>query len=224
MYGFVYSGLDLGAMLGPVWFGLMLDNGHSAPDVLRRQRPAGRRGRHRSAGTPQQRPRANYLGVIHGSWNCRPPRACLRGQQGVGSRLRRSAGARRRRRDDCGAHRSDGARTAEEIGAMAGRKVAWVACDITTRGGPCRGAGRVSAAGHPGQQRRRTAARRFPRLGSRCVAARHRCQHAHADRTHQGHRRRHDRAQVRPHREHHVGRSEGADRCPRAFQRRAQRA
>ena len=25
VYGFVYSGLDLGAMLGPVWFGLMLD-------------------------------------------------------------------------------------------------------------------------------------------------------------------------------------------------------
>ena len=27
VYGFVYSGLDLGAMLGPVWFGLMLDRG-----------------------------------------------------------------------------------------------------------------------------------------------------------------------------------------------------
>ena len=29
VYGFVYSGLDLGAMLGPVWFGLMLDHGHA---------------------------------------------------------------------------------------------------------------------------------------------------------------------------------------------------
>ena len=29
VYGFVYSGLDLGAMLGPVWFGLMLDRGLS---------------------------------------------------------------------------------------------------------------------------------------------------------------------------------------------------
>ena len=28
VYGFVYSGLDLGAMVGPVWFGFMLDNGH----------------------------------------------------------------------------------------------------------------------------------------------------------------------------------------------------
>ncbi len=28
VYGFVYSGLDLGAMIGPVWFGFMLDNGH----------------------------------------------------------------------------------------------------------------------------------------------------------------------------------------------------
>ena len=27
MYGFVYSGLDLGAMVGPVWFGLLLDHG-----------------------------------------------------------------------------------------------------------------------------------------------------------------------------------------------------
>jgi MFS family permease len=27
VYGFVYSGLDLGAMIGPVWFGLMLDHG-----------------------------------------------------------------------------------------------------------------------------------------------------------------------------------------------------
>ncbi len=26
VYGFVYSGLDLGAMIGPVWFGLMLDH------------------------------------------------------------------------------------------------------------------------------------------------------------------------------------------------------
>ena len=27
VYGFVYSGLDLGAMLGPIWFGVMLDHG-----------------------------------------------------------------------------------------------------------------------------------------------------------------------------------------------------
>ncbi|MCC6194537.1 MAG: MFS transporter, partial [Burkholderiales bacterium] len=27
VYGFVYSGLDLGAMTGPIWFGLMLDHG-----------------------------------------------------------------------------------------------------------------------------------------------------------------------------------------------------
>jgi MFS transporter, FSR family, fosmidomycin resistance protein len=27
VYGFVYSGLDLGAMIGPVWFGLLLDHG-----------------------------------------------------------------------------------------------------------------------------------------------------------------------------------------------------
>jgi predicted MFS family arabinose efflux permease len=27
IYGFVYSGLDIGSMLGPVWFGVMLDHG-----------------------------------------------------------------------------------------------------------------------------------------------------------------------------------------------------
>ena len=27
VYGFVYSGLDLGATLGPIWFGVMLDHG-----------------------------------------------------------------------------------------------------------------------------------------------------------------------------------------------------
>jgi len=27
VYGFVYSGLDIGSMLGPVWFGIMLDHG-----------------------------------------------------------------------------------------------------------------------------------------------------------------------------------------------------
>jgi len=29
VYGFVYSGLDIGSMLGPVWFGIMLDHGLS---------------------------------------------------------------------------------------------------------------------------------------------------------------------------------------------------
>jgi MFS family permease len=33
VYGFVYSGLDIGSMLGPVWFGAMLDHG-LARDVL----------------------------------------------------------------------------------------------------------------------------------------------------------------------------------------------
>ena len=27
IYGFVYSGLDIGSMLGPAWFGMMLDHG-----------------------------------------------------------------------------------------------------------------------------------------------------------------------------------------------------
>ena len=46
-------------------------------------------------------------------------------------------------------------RTAEEIGARAGRPVAFVAADITTSGRPRRRARDVPRARHPGQQRRR---------------------------------------------------------------------
>ena len=51
----------------------------------------------------------------------------------------------------------------------------------------------------------------------------HRRQHADADRTDQGDGGRHDGAQIRPHRQHHLGRGEGADRGARTVQRRARR-
>ena len=102
VYGFVYSGLDLGAMLGPVWFGMMLDHGLAREDVLRRSavlfvvaigtvvqvRRAGR-----AAG-------AESGESTDGSRHRGPPRAGLRGEQGTGPRLRRGARARRRGRHD----------------------------------------------------------------------------------------------------------------------------
>jgi hypothetical protein len=45
-------------------------------------------------------------------------------------------------------------------------------------------------------------------------------QHADADRTDQGHGRRHDQPRLRPHRQHHLERGQGADRCAGPVQRR----
>ena len=113
------------------------------------------------------------------------------------------------------------ARRAQRSATRAGRPVAWRRLRHHHAGGPRRGAGRVPAARHPRQQRRRPAAGRLPRLGSRRRGSRARRQHADADRADQGDRRRHDRAPLRPHRQHHVERGEGADRHPRPVQRRA---
>ncbi len=121
----------------------------------------------------------------------------------------------------CARTEEDVARAAAEIGELAGRPVAWVACDITTPDGRARALGACPRSGHPGEQRRRAAAGRFPRLGPRGVDSRARREHADADRTDQGDDRRDDRAQVRPHRQHHVERGQGADRHPRPVERRA---
>ena len=115
-------------------------------------------------------------------------------------------------------------RTAEEIGAKAGRPVRWVACDITTPEGRA-----AALAAEPEPDILINNAGGPPpgdfRDWDRAAWIRaHRRQHADADRAHQGDRRRHDRATVRPHRQHHVVRGEDADRLPRALQRRALRA
>ncbi len=114
--------------------------------------------------------------------------------------------------------------TAAELRALnPAVEVRAVAGDITTRRRPRRRAGGLPAGRHPGQQRRRPAAGRLPRLGPRRLDQGARRQHADADRADQGHGRRHGRARLRPHRQHHLGRGEGADRRPRPVQRRAQR-
>ena len=81
----------------------------------------------------------------------------------------------------------------------------------------------LSRSGYPDQQCRRPAARRFPQLDPRRLDQGDRRQHADADRADQGDGGRHDGAQVRPHRQHHLGRGEGADRDSGPVQRRARR-
>ena len=49
VYGFVYSGLDLGATLGPVWFGIMLDHGLAREMFFVIGGAVRRRDRHRRA-------------------------------------------------------------------------------------------------------------------------------------------------------------------------------
>src|SRR4029079_9326758 len=103
VYGFVYSGLDLGAMLGPIWFGIMLDHGLAREvffvigglfvvaiaTVVQVRRavvpqPAGSRDGPRPDGQA---------------------RAGMRGEQGPRARVRRGAAARRRGRHDLRAYR-----------------------------------------------------------------------------------------------------------------------
>ena len=160
----------------------------------------------------------------HGSRNRRQVGAGLRREQGARQGLRAGAGRARAstssspraapRRCEATARRA--ARARPRRGARRRRR-------HHHRGRPRRGAGRLPAGRHPGQQRRRSAAGRLPRLGPRGLDQGDRRQHADADRADQGDRRRDGRARLRPHRQHHLGRGEGADRHPRPVERRAQR-
>src|SRR5690606_34062674 len=80
------------------------------------------------------------------------------------------------------------------------------------------------ASRHPRDQCGWPAPGRLPQLRSGRLDPRSRRQHADADRADQGDSRRHDRTTLRAHRQHHLERGEGADRRPRAVQRRSQRA
>ena len=92
------------------------------------------------------------------------------------------------------------------------------------RGRPPGRARRLPQPRHPGQQLRRPAARRFPRLVGRGLAEGGQRQHADPDHADQGDGRRHVRAQIRPHRQHHLGLGEVADPQSRHEQRRPRRA
>ena len=115
-------------------------------------------------------------------------------------------------------------RTADEIRKETGVKVTAVARRHHHRAGRAAALAACPRARHPGEQRRRPAARRFPRMGPRRLDQGGRRQHADADLADQGGGRRHDRAQIRPHRQHHLGLGEVADPRARHEQRRARRA
>ena len=94
VYGFVYSGLDLGATLGPVWFGLMLDHGSGREMFYVDRRSPRARGRHRRAraardafARPSQMRKSDGLGIAGRA------RAGVRREQGTGTRLRGGARA-----------------------------------------------------------------------------------------------------------------------------------
>ena len=76
---------------------------------------------------------------------------------------------------------------------------------------------------HPGQQQWRPAISRFPRARSRKDPRRRDPEHGDADRTGAGRHRRHGRARLRPHRQHHLAVGLCADSRPRSVVRRARR-
>ena len=222
VYGFVYSGLDLGGTLGPIWFGFMLDHCARARNVLRGCRVLRARDRHGLSGAARERRRRAPL-----------RRSDLTMDLGIAGRRALVCAASKGLGRGCAQALAEAGcevtivartedtlrRAAEEIGARAGRHGAPRRLRHHDAGRTGRRARGLRRARHPDQQRRRSAARRLPRLGPRRVAPRARRQHADADRAHQGDDRRHDRAQVRPHRQHHVVGREGADRYPRTVQR-----
>ena len=104
----------------------------------------------------------------------------------------------------CARTEADVARTADEIGKLAGRTVAWVACDITTSDGRAKALAAcpqpdilINNAGGPppGDFRDWDRAAWIRALDA---------EHAAAVRIDHGHRRCDDRPQVRAHRKHHV--------------------
>jgi 3-oxoacyl-[acyl-carrier protein] reductase len=114
--------------------------------------------------------------------------------------------------------------TAAELRAIsaggAGGEVRAVAGDITTDAGRAAALAACPAGGHPGQQRRRAAARRLPRLGPRRVDRRPRRQHAGPDRADEGDGRCDGRPRLRSRGQHHLGRRQGAHRDARPLERR----
>ena len=161
VYGFVYSGLDLGGIIGPVALGVLLDHGHPREVFYRRRSLLRGRNRHRVSRAPcvvragRARP---------GDLRCTAPTlTAFAAPRGAHSALRAAVraltmdlGIAGKRALVCAASRGLGRgcaqalaeagcdvtivartedvlrRTAGEIGACTGRAVHWVACDITT--------------------------------------------------------------------------------------------
>ena len=115
------------------------------------------------------------------------------------------------------------AATASEIRDRFGVGVTEVARRRFAARDPGRAAGRLPLARHPGQQQWRPAAPRIPRPHPPDDPRRRHAEHDHADRAHQGGHRRHGRARLRPHRQHHLAVGLCADPRPRRLVRRTRR-
>ncbi len=113
--------------------------------------------------------------------------------------------------------------TAREIREATGAEVVSVAGDLDMAGSPRRLARRLSGARHSRQQQRRPAAGAVRRTDARAHPARHRVQHADADRAHSAGRAGHGAAAFRAHRQYHLGVGARADSRPRRFLGRARR-
>ena len=181
------------------WFGFMLDHGHRARDASRRRRAAtwsrsapsssvrrasSRRTRARDARTPERWISASPASGRSSAppargWGAAAPKRWPTPACDVTILARTEADA---------ATHGRGNRRADRPARCAGSRATSPRPRAARRRSP------RARARHPGQQRRRTAARRLPRLGPRRMDPRARRQHADADRAHQGDRRRHDRA------------------------------
>ena len=129
------------------------------------------------------------------------------------------AGVRRhgQRPRRCGA----GARRPREIRDRYDVTVTEVAGRRRRPGGAEGAACRLPRARHPGQQQWRPAASRFSRARPRGDPEGRHQQHGRADRTHPGGDRRHGRARLRPHRQHHIAVGLRADSRASTCRRRA---
>ena len=191
VYGFVYSGLDIGR--------------HARPDLVRHDaRPRAR------ARSVLRRSACLFVVAIGTVVQVRRA-ACRRPRKSRPEESTMELGLAGRRALVCAASKGLGRGCAEALAregvdvticartegrrrarrrrdrrTSPGRPVAWVACDITTPEGRAAALAACPRARHPGQQRRRAAAGRFPRLGPRGVDPRARREHADADRADQG--------------------------------------
>ena len=164
-------------------------------------------------------------GSRHGSWHRGTARAGLRGEQGTGARLRAGAGARGRATVTIVARTEETLRAhgGGDRGARAGSAVQWVACDITTPEGRAAALAACpqpdilvnNAGGPPPGDFRDWDRDAWIRALDANMLTPIELIKATVDGMI-------ERA-LRPHRQHHLGRGEGADRHPRPVQRRALR-
>ena len=115
------------------------------------------------------------------------------------------------------------AATAAELRQATGAKIIPVAADVASRRRAEGAVRRLPRAGYPGQQQCRPAVPRLPRARPAKDARRRRRQHDRGRRADPESDRSDDRQKIRPHRQHHLGIGEDADRRARSVLRRPRR-